>query len=70
MSSIKQVYKDVENGKKNQVKSDTVTMDLQDFIDEHEELVKILRSGSKEELLKEASDQEKELLEEKKKHGV
>jgi hypothetical protein len=56
MASIKEVYKEVESEK-----DDSVTMELKDFIAEHKNLLKILRNGSKKELLAEADSQEKEL---------
>lgn len=73
MASIKQVYKEVEKDKANAVvdkNTITQTMDLQEFIDEHKELIKVLREGSREELLAEAEDQEEELEEVLKEHGL
>ena len=43
--------------------AETYEMDKEDAIEEHKRLVKLLRTGSKEELLKEADAQEKELNE-------
>jgi len=43
---------------------------LEDFLEEHVELIKILRKGSRDELLKEADDQEKELEGCLKDHGM
>jgi fructose-specific phosphotransferase system component IIB len=40
-----------------------VKMKLDDFIEEHEKLIKILRKGDKKELMAEADSQEKELNE-------
>lgn len=44
-------------------KDDEVTMSKEDFIKEHENLIKILKKGDRKELLKEAEKQEKELEE-------
>lgn len=41
-----------------------VYMSLKDFVDEHKELIKCLREGSREELLAMADEQEEELEEE------
>lgn len=69
--SIKNIYNQVENDKKNQVNdSNVVTMDLQEYLDEHKELVKTLREGSREELLAEAEKQEEEMEECMKEHGI
>jgi len=70
MASIKEVYKAVEDGKANQVDSKTYSMPLDEFIDEHKDLIKILREGSREELLTEAQEQEDELEECLKEHGI
>jgi len=40
---------------------DTVEMSLKDFVKEHTSLIKILKSGTKAEQLKEARSQQKEL---------
>ena len=61
MASIKEVYSAVEKDKENEPSSGIYSMPLQDFIDEHTKLIKILREGSRDELLSEANDQEKEL---------
>ena len=61
--AIKDIYKEVENEKKNEVKPKVVTMDIDDFIEEHKKLVKLLRTGTKAQLLAEADEQEKELSE-------
>ena len=58
--AIKDLYKEAKKEKENEV-DDGVTMTLPEFIDEHTNLIKILRSGSKKELLAEADKQEKEL---------
>lgn len=42
---------------------ETYEMEKQEAIDEHQRLIKLLRTGSKAELLKEADEQEKELNE-------
>jgi len=65
MKKIKEVYKEVEEEKDNEVddSDDNVTMTKADFVKEHTELPKILRTGSKEEREAEASKQEKELEE-------
>jgi nucleoside-triphosphatase THEP1 len=39
----------------------TVVMPLDEFIEEHKKLIKVLREGSREELLSEAKEQEEEL---------
>jgi aspartate aminotransferase-like enzyme len=71
MDSLKKVYSNVEKDKKNQVgNKDVYTMPLQEFIDEHKDLIKILREGSREELLAEAEEQEEELEECLKEHGM
>lgn len=54
--ALKDLYKEKE-------KDNSVTMDLDDFIEEHEKLIKILRKGDKKELMAEADSQEKELNE-------
>jgi uncharacterized protein YqeY len=62
---------ETENEKKNKVKEKEVyTMPLEEFIDEHKDLIKILREGSREELLAEADEQESELEECLKEHGM
>ena len=69
--ALKKLYDEVKSDKMNQVKSpETYSMDLEDFFEEHVELIKILRSGSRDELLKEADDQEKELEGCLKQHGM
>lgn len=64
MKKIKEVFKEAETEKENEVKSSTVVMELDDFIEEHKNLIKILRSGDKKALEAEASKQEKELRDE------
>ena len=62
MKKIKEVYSEVEEEKENEV-DDEITMSREDFIDEHLNLIKVLRSGDKKLLEAEASKQEKELKE-------
>ena len=61
---LKEVYKKVEEEKKNEVKSSSITISREDFISEHKRLIKVLRSGDKKAQEAEAAKQEKELLEE------
>lgn len=61
---LKEVYKKVEEEKKNEVASSDITMSREDFISEHKNLIKVLRSGDKKAQEAEAVKQEKELLEE------
>ena len=69
--ALKNLYDETENEKKNKVKEKEVyTMPLEEFIDEHRDLIKILREGSREELLAEAEEQEDELEECLKEHGL
>lgn len=72
MESIKEVYSKVEEDKKNKVKenSNIYKMSLEDFIDEHKRLIKILKEGSREELLAEAKKQEEELEKCLEDHGM
>jgi hypothetical protein len=44
-----------------------VTMSIEQFLKEHEKLLRILKSGSKEEQLEEAKEQEEEVKKEKRK---
>lgn len=62
--AIKDIYKEVENEKKNEVKDSVIKMDREDFISEHKNLIKILRSGDKKAQEAEAVKQEKELADE------
>ena len=62
--AIKDLYKEVENKKENEVKDNVVTMSQDDFIEEHKNLIKVLRSGDKKAQEAEAMKQEKELQEE------
>ena len=61
---LKEVYKKVEEEKKNEVKSSDISMSREEFISEHKHLIKVLRSGDKKAQEAEAVKQEKELLEE------
>lgn len=61
---LKDVYKKVEEEKKNEVKSSDITMSREDFISEHKNLIKVLRSGDKKAQEAEALKQEEELMEE------
>ena len=64
MKKINEVFKEVESEKKNKVSNTTVSMELDDFIEEHKDLIRILRTGTKEEREAEAAKQEAELTEE------
>jgi len=69
--AIKDIYKEIENDKSNTPKGKKkVEMDVEEFIDEHKELIKVLREGSREELLAMAEEQEEELEECLKEHGM
>lgn len=69
--AIKDLYNEAKSESSNKVKStDMYEMPLQEFIDEHMELIKTLREGSREELLAEAKDQEDELKECLKEHNL
>ncbi len=61
--AIKDLYKEVEAKKKNEVEDDVVTMSAEEFCDEHRHLIKVLRSGDKKMLEAEAKKQEAELAE-------
>jgi len=61
---LKEIFRKVEDEKKNEVKSSSITMSREDFISEHKTLIKVLRSGDKKAQEAEAAKQEKELLEE------
>lgn len=68
---IKKLYKEAEMEKKNKVMDKKMySMPLDDFIEEHEDLIEILEKGSKEELLAEAKKQRKELKKCLKDHGM
>ena len=69
--AIKEIYEEVEKDKKNKVKGkEEYSMPLNEFIDEHKKLIKILREGKREELLAEADNQEEELEECLEDHGM
>jgi len=62
MKKLNDVYKEVEEKKSNTPKEKgTYSMPLDAFFKEHLTLVKVLREGSREELLAEAEKQEEEL---------
>ena len=61
--AIKDLYKEVEKKKENEVEDDVVTMSTEEFCDEHRNLIKVLRSGDKKMLEAEAKKQEAELAE-------
>lgn len=62
--ALKDTYKEVEDEKKNKVKEDEVyTMSLDEFVSEHKKLIKVLREGTRAELIAEAKRQEEELKE-------
>ena len=62
--AIKDVYNQVTKDKENKVKDSDVSIPLKEFISEHKNLVKILRSGDKKAQEAEAAKQEAELKEE------
>lgn len=62
--AIKDVYSEVEKDKANKVKDSSIKMSRKDFISEHTNLIKILRSGDKKAQEAEAAKQEKELADE------
>ena len=64
MKNIKDVYRELEDDKENEVEDDVITMSREDFIEEHENLIAILRSGDKKLQEAEAKRQEAELKEE------
>lgn len=69
--ALNDVYKEVESDKKNKVSDpNSYSMPLEEFIDEHKRLIKILKEGSREELLAEAKKQEDELEECMEEHGM
>ena len=61
---LKDLYKKVEESKKNEVKTSNVTLSRAMFISEHKNLIKVLRSGDKKLQEAEAAKQEEELKEE------
>lgn len=62
--AIKDVYDQVEKDKENKVKDSSISMSREDFISEHTNLIKVLRSGDKKAQEAEAAKQEKELADE------
>ena len=63
--ALKNVYKEVEKEKENKIKEKKmIYMSLEDFVKEHKELIRVLKSGQKSELLAEAEAQQAELDEE------
>ena len=64
MAKIKDIYKEVEEDKSNAPKGrEEVKMDKEEYCQEHKDLIRILRTGTREELLAEADRQEEELAE-------
>jgi hypothetical protein len=60
--AIKDLYSEVEKEKTNKVKeSSSLSMSKEEFISEHKNLIKVLRSGDKKAQEAEAVKQEKEL---------
>lgn len=64
MKKINEVFKEIESENNNKVKDTTVVIELKDFIEEHKNLIKVLRSGDKKAQEAEALRQELELEEE------
>lgn len=58
---LKEVYKKVEEEKRNEVKPSNISMSREDYISEHKNLIKVLRSGDSKALEAEAIKQEKEM---------
>lgn len=58
---INKIYSEIKEEKENEIKDDSIKMDRADFIKEHENLIKVLRSGDKKLLEAEAKKQEEEL---------
>jgi len=63
MPKIKDVYEEIEKEKENDVDDKTISMSEEDFISEHKNLIKVLRSGDPKALEAEAKKQEEELKE-------
>jgi hypothetical protein len=61
--SIKKIYKEVEEEKENEVEDDSITMDKEEYLSEHRNLIKVLRSGDKKLQEAEAKKQEEEIAE-------
>lgn len=64
MKNIKDLYKEAKDEKDNEVDEKVVIMSRDDFIEEHKNLIGILRSGDKKLQEAEAKRQEAELAEE------
>jgi hypothetical protein len=62
--AIKDLYKEAEDEKENEVDDDVVTMPMADYVKEHIHLIKVLRNGDKKALEAEAVKQEKEMADE------
>lgn len=62
--SIGKIYAEVKKDKENEVRESSISMSREDFISEHTNLIRILRSGDKKVQEAEAIKQEKELAEE------
>jgi hypothetical protein len=62
--AIKDLYNESEKEKGNKIKDSSISMSREDFISEHKNLIKILRSGDRKAQEAEAAKQEKELAEE------
>lgn len=64
MKKINEIYEEIEHDKSNRPKGKKeIKMEYKDFCEEHKRLIKVLREGSREELLAEAEKQEEELEE-------
>jgi hypothetical protein len=61
MAKIKEVYNKMKEDKKNEVIDKMISMTEDDFITEHRNLIKVLRSGDPKTLESEAKKQEREL---------
>lgn len=69
--ALKNIYNEIENESKNKIKDkNMVSMPFSDFCEEHLELIKTLRQGTREELIAEAQEQEDELKAKCKELGV
>jgi hypothetical protein len=64
MKKINELYKEVAVKKENEVDDKEITMSREDFISEHKNLIKVLRSGDQKAQEAEAVKQEKELNDE------
>lgn len=61
MTKIKEVYNKMKEEKANEVEDREISMTVEEFIDEHKNLIRVLRSGDKKALESEARKQEREL---------